>query len=66
MEKEKQDESVFILNLIENVKNTKCLYDKRNPFYFNKKIRERSWKEIGEICGKSGMYICNAIRLFVY
>ncbi|KNC23647.1 hypothetical protein FF38_04419, partial [Lucilia cuprina] len=48
-----KDESSFILNLIESVEKKKCLYDKKDPFYFNRCVKEKAWKEIGEVCGRS-------------
>ncbi|XP_046809189.1 uncharacterized protein LOC111674875 isoform X2 [Lucilia cuprina] len=49
-----EQESVFVVNLIANVEKKKCLYDKSDPFYFNRNIKEKSWNEIGEKCSKSG------------
>ncbi|XP_037814877.1 uncharacterized protein LOC119605666 [Lucilia sericata] len=49
-----EQESVFVLNLIANVEKKKCLYDKSDPFYFNRSIKDKTWNEIGENCSKSG------------
>ncbi|XP_055905151.1 transcription factor Adf-1-like isoform X2 [Eupeodes corollae] len=38
----------FDLILIEGVRRNKCLYDKRDAFYFNKLKKEKAWKAIAE------------------
>lgn len=38
----------FEENLIENVKKQRCLYDKRDGFYFNRNVKERAWKDVAE------------------
>lgn len=37
-----EDDCGFILRLIESVEKKKCLYDKRDPFYFNRNVKERA------------------------
>ena len=43
--------------LIDEVCIRGCLYDKADPNYKNSKMREKSWRDIGVILGKSGKII---------
>ncbi|XP_055905150.1 uncharacterized protein LOC129940734 isoform X1 [Eupeodes corollae] len=44
----------FDLILIEGVRRNKCLYDKRDAFYFNKLKKEKAWKAIAEESKRTG------------
>lgn len=50
-------EHEFIELLIENVKKHKCLYDKKDGFYFNRNTKEKAWDEVSDACDRSGMCI---------
>ena len=45
----------FEEQLIENIKNHKCLYDKQDGDYKNVYIRDRKWKSISEQMGIDGL-----------
>ncbi|XP_039969687.1 transcription factor Adf-1-like [Bactrocera tryoni] len=50
-----EDDECFIQNLIESVEKYKCLYEKKNAFYFNRVNKDKAWKAIAELCGKSDL-----------
>ncbi|XP_039969077.1 transcription factor Adf-1-like [Bactrocera tryoni] len=50
-----EDDDCFIQNLIDSVEKKKCLYVKRDAFYFNRTNKDKVWKAIAELCGKSDL-----------
>ena len=58
-------EADFVYNLIKSVEEYKCLYDKRDPNYYNKGTKERTWKVVADMCNKSGMYEMERCLLFL-
>lgn len=58
----KMEEENWFCNLIEAVRAEKIVYDKKNPNFFNKVEKQKSWERIAEKVGKtSKLYLkyCN-------
>lgn len=49
-------EKTFVYLLIETVEKNKCLYEKKDACYYNKQVKERVWKDVADVCNKSGKY----------